>query len=101
MLRLDTFLGRIFEKIQRHRTLRSPQRSVAAFFGQHDDIALSQPAAMEVRSPPFPAYWADSEGTWTEASNAMWDEGQWSIPDSVGRWDDGVSKWDDGITKWG
>lgn len=98
---LDRFIGQLFRKLQRTRHARSAHRVVTAFVAQDDDVVLIQPAAIEVRSPPFPAYWADSEGSWDSSSNVLWDEAQYDVSEGTGRWDDGVSKWDDGVTRWG
>lgn len=76
MLRLDTLLGRIFNKIQR-LTPKGAHRLLTTFIGSYDDVVLGQPTAMEVKSPPMPGYWADSEGAWNATDNLLWDEGQW------------------------
>lgn len=75
-MELHTLLGRIFQKTQRI-VPKSAHRLITTFLGQYDDVYLSQPSAIEVRSPPHPAYWADSEGAWSADVNIYWSQGQW------------------------
>lgn len=82
MQRLDTLIGRIFQKAQRILPPKSAHRLLTTFLGSYDDVLLNQPSnssdEMEVRSPLFPPYWADNEGAWDEESgNVLWDEAQW------------------------
>jgi len=81
MQRLDTLIGRIFQKAQRVLPPKSAHRLLTTFTGSYDDVTLDQPnspGVMEVRSPPFPPYWADNEGAWDEENgNVLWDEAQY------------------------
>ncbi len=98
--RLASILGRLYRVLDQ-RVAKSAHRILTTFLGIYEEVGLSQPAAIEVRSPPYVAYWADSEESFDSDKNIYWDEGQHGFYPGGGFWDDGVSKWDDAVTKWG